>query len=364
MQQEKSEKVMEKRERNVNLFVGLTLLIVLLEVLLCCVASAQRIGQPLLLLGSLFLCGIILVYAYLLRQTNQKCQSLAEQNAAQEAQIRQLQHQLEQWEQQQMDYTQALEQQQEEAQRALLEQQMVCQQQMQDLCSSISHEIRLPVSVAAGYADLLRNDMVDSSKERKQYLEKIAERLYYMNDLLTRNINTIRSESTEAQPLDHLQKSQFDMVAFLTDALQDFRPFTQERGIALQLVTIEPELQVSADRVLLLHMLDSLVENAAKYMQRSGTVTFILMQQEDAIWLTCQDDGMGMDEEQAAHIFQKGFRGENTNGKNGSGHGLYMVDVIVHAHGGSVQASSTYGSGMRIAIKLPICLAPVAISVE
>jgi len=357
MQQEKSEKVMKKRERNGSLFVVLPLLVVLVEVLLCCIAYTQQIGRQ-LLLGNLFLCGLLFLYAYFLRQTNQKCQSLAAQNAEKNARIQLLQHQLEQLEQQRWDDTQMWEQQREQAQCALLEQQATYQQQMQDLCSSISHEIRLPVSVAAGYADLLRHNMVDSPQERNCYLEKIAERLYYMNDLLTRHIDTLRNESGEA--LEHLQKSQFDMVAFLTSALQDFRPFTQERGIALQLVTIEPELWVSADRVLLLHMLDSLVENAAKYMQRSGTVTFILMQQGDSILLTCQDDGMGMDEEQAMHIFQKGFRGKNTSGKNGSGHGLHMVDVIVHAHGGSAQASSTYGSGLRIAIKLPISVATVA----
>lgn len=358
MQQEKSEKTTEKRVRNISWFVGITLVVVVIELCLCHFTNTQTIGVQ-LLLGNLFLCGIVFVYAYFLWQTNQKCQKLTAQNVAQAARIRLLQQQLEEWEQQQLDYTQALTQQQKQAQCALQEQKAAYQQKMQDLCSSVSHEIRLPISVAAGYADLLRQNMIHDPQERQNYLEKIAERLYYMNDMLTRNITAIRNESETMQPLEHLQKTEFDIVAFLTSALQDFRPFTQEKGISLQLVTIEPKLWVNADRVLLLHMLDSLVENAAKYMQRKGTVTFILMQQQDSILLVCQDDGMGMDEEQASHIFQKGFRGKNTIGKNGSGHGLYMVDVIVHAHGGSVQASSTYGSGMRIAITLPISVSTV-----
>ncbi len=320
-------------------------IITFVEVLLCLGSTAPEALK--LLPAGLLLLAVIAAYKYILKRTVEDSETAANQA---EARIQSLQKELEK---QQYESARELEKQQKESRESLLELQESYDKQILDFCSNVSHGIRLPVSVAAGYADLLRSDAVEDPNERSEYLNKISERLYYMNDLLTRNISTMRGDSGQLRK-NNLQKTEFDLVGFMRKAMEDFSPVTEEQGISLQLVTVETELNVNADRVLLLHMLDSLVENASKYMRRRGTVTFILTREQESIQLVCQDDGMGMDESQVAHIFQKGYRGENTSGLGGSGRGLYMVDVIVRAHEGSIQASSAYGSGMRIAISLPI----------
>ncbi len=313
---------------------------------LLCLGSSTPENLKLMLAG-LLLFAIIVAYHYMLKRAGLNHEASVAQS---DAQIQALKDKLEQ---QQYESARELEKLQKESRESMLELQESCEKQMLDFCSNMSHGIRLPISVAVGYADLLRSNVVDDPNERNEYLEKISERLYYMNDLLTRNITTMRGDSNKLHK-DNLNKTNFDLVGFMRKAMKDFSPVTEEQGIYLQLVTTESELDVCADRVLLLHMLDSLVENASKYMRRHGTMTFVLIREQEGVQLICQDDGMGMDEAQVAHIFQKGYRGGNTNGLVGSGRGLYMVDVIVRAHGGSIQASSAYGSGMRISIFLPI----------
>jgi len=314
--------------------------------LLLCLGTIAPEALKLLLAG-LLLFAIIAAYRYMLNRALKEHEATVKQM---DEQIHLLQDELKKL---QYESAQELEYQQKKNREAILELQESYEQQIHDFCSNMSHGIRLPISVAAGYADLLRSNAVDDPDERNEYLDKISERLYYMNDLLTRNMATMRGDSSQPRQ-SNLQKTGFDLVGFMRRAMEDFNPVTEEQGISLQLVTVESELMVNADRVLMLHMIDSLVENASKYMRRHGTVTFILTREEKGVQLVCQDDGMGMDEAQVAHIFQKGYRGENTDGLVGSGRGLYMVDVIVRAHGGTIQAASAYGSGMRIAIFLPI----------
>lgn len=319
-----------------------------MELILCILANMRMLNGWVVLAGAL-VCVVIVAYAYWLRESEKERETLAEQLAHEQARMRLLQEQLEQTK---ANAAQQMEQERAAAQRALLQLQAECEARNEAFFSHVSHELRLPVSVAVGYAELLRDGIIEDVEEQREYLGKIAEKLQYMNELIARNLIKVRDDETGLS--EGLQKTAFDLVDFLQKNLGDLRAAAQEKEIECQLVTLVPTMPVLADPVLLQHVLDNLMENAMKYMGRPGTVTFLLAYGEDEVVLTYRDDGFGMDSAQTAHIFENGFRGSNTQSLTGNGHGLHLVDVIVRAHGGHCEAESGPGIGMRIVLHLPI----------
>lgn len=342
------EESMTQREKNRWLYITGACAMGM-ELLLCILVSMRMLSGWVVLAGAL-VCAVIVVYAYRLRECEREKENLAGQLASEQTQVRRLHEQLEQ---EKKEAASQLEQERAASHRALLQLQAECEERNETFFSHVSHELRLPVSVAVGYAELLRDGVIEDAEEQREYLGKIADKLQYMNELIGRNLAKVRDGAADLSA--GLQKVSFDLVDFLQKDLGDLRAAAQEKEIDCQLVTLAPTMPVLADPVLLQHVLDNLVENAMKYMGRPGTVTFVLAYGENnEVVLTYRDDGFGMDSAQTSHIFENGFRGSNTQSLSGSGHGLHLVDIIVRAHGGHCEAESGPGMGMRIVLHLPI----------
>lgn len=340
--------VMTEQAKNRGLYVvgGCA---VAIELLLCVLGCMQMMSGWLVLAGTL-ICAVIAVYAYQLHMSAKRVQSLSAKLAWEQEQGQFLRELLEQ---ERKEAASRLEEERASSRREAVMMQQECEKRNETFFSQMSHELRLPVSVAVGYAELLRDGLVDDPEEQQEYLTKIAERLHFVNELISRHLSEVRDGEEDIST--RLKKVPFDLVDFLQKGLVDFCALTQEREIDCQMVTLVPSIPVLADPVLLQHVFDNLVENAMKYMGRPGTVTFVLSCEGDEVVLTCRDDGLGMDSAQAAHIFDNGFRGANTRGQSGSGHGLHLAEIIVRAHGGTCKAESAPGNGMRIVLRLPIC---------
>lgn len=342
---------MAERESKRQLYV--TSAAVIAVVLLLCALGAMRLISEWVVLGALAAGAVIIVYTVRLREKAQENQALSDALAHEREQNQRLEKQLAQ---ERESAARQLEAERADGRRRLLELEAANEEKNAALLSSLSHELRLPVSVAAGYADLLLDHAIEDEQEAQEYLSKIADRLRYLNEIVSRNLSAMKGE--EGNAAAHLQKMVFDLAAFIRSELEDCRAMAQEKGIDIQFISPESAVQVSADPVLLRHIIDNLLENAMKYMKRPGTVSFVLTRRGTEVELVCRDDGLGMESDQAVHIFENGYRGSNTGSLSGSGHGLHMVNIIAQAHGGSCTAESSPGSGMRISLRLPIGLQP------
>ena len=219
-------------------------------------------------------------------------------------------------------------------------------QEIETFRSAMSHSLRMPIAIIQGYADLLAGDVATDPEVRRDYLEKIVKRTQDMTEVLGRKI------AHGGLKRSNLSFAQVDLLGLVRQTAEDMRTAAGEREVRIQVISTMERLEVQADEYLIRRVLFNLIENALKYMGRPGTVSIRVQKDGAYALLSLQDDGFGLDEEEAEHIFELKYQGSNRAG--GQGYGLYMVKQVVEAHGGTVSARSRVGKGLGIHIALPL----------
>lgn len=249
------------------------------------------------------------------------------------------------------DYAAALETRELEYQEAVKNLAASGRRELEAFRSTLSHSLRMPVAIIQGYAELLEGDVITDPEVRREYLGKIVQRSQYMTDVMSRQFSTDGL-------FNQLSYSEIDLMDLVRQAAADIRTAAAEQGVSVQVVSQEDHLTVQMDSYLMNRVLFNLLENAVKYMGRPGSVTIRVVRKGEQVDIQVRDDGMGLPEEETAHIFEANFQGSNH--VRGQGYGLYLVKRTVEAHGGAISAQSGLGRGMGITLTLP--LRPAAFS--
>lgn len=213
--------------------------------------------------------------------------------------------------------------------------------------SVLSHQLRMPLSIIQGYADLLVRDLACDEETRKEFLSKISERSNYVCGVLSAQLSASRI-TEDIIPIF----SKVDIVAFIRQIGEDMQSLALRHGIHIETVSSLDSLIIDADLIQLNKIFYNILENAVKYMGREGQVTMCISSDPDTAFITVADNGMGLPPEETAHIFEYSYQGSNKVG--GNGYGLFLVKKAVEAHGGTITASSTSGAGLSIRLTLPI----------
>jgi signal transduction histidine kinase len=130
----------------------------------------------------------------------------------------------------------------------------------------------------------------------------------------------------------------------VTLAAPDDAPAPDDRGRAVI---------VDADRTRLEQVAANLIDNAVKYTPPGGRVEVTLSREHGRAVLRVSDTGPGIPPEEVPRIWERLFRGDASRTERGLGLGLSLVKAIVEAHGGTVDVSSTVGSGSTFIVSLP-----------
>lgn len=212
-----------------------------------------------------------------------------------------------------------------------------------DFLQQMAHELKTPLTVMSGYAQLTRwqmeRDTVDeTSRDHLHTISAEAQRLSALVSQLIRVANGEGREVTlEPVPLE----------ALFEDAAQVCVPLLEKHGNRLDCREVSG-LTVLGNRGMLLQVLLNLTINANKHT-RQGTVTFAAAPGEaGTVCLRVEDTGEGIPPEAVPHIFEKGY---STDG--GSGIGLYICRDVVRLHGGRLTLAHTGSDGTAFSIELP-----------
>jgi two-component system phosphate regulon sensor histidine kinase PhoR len=151
-----------------------------------------------------------------------------------------------------------------------------------------------------------------------------------------------------------LERNLLSAAWVVSEAMEEFRPLADAKGITLGPVQSDGSTLVAGDHRRLAQVVGNLIANAIKFSAVGGKVSARVTTEMDWVETVVQDEGAGIDEAAQAALFQKYSRVAQAGpAVQGTGLGLMIVREIVEAHGGTVGVRSSPGSGSSFWFRLP-----------
>lgn len=213
-----------------------------------------------------------------------------------------------------------------------------------DFLAMASHDLRSPITVLHGRAQLMRRREAYDEKSIDVMLEQI------------RRIDRLVADLQEVVKLEsggiELSRSSVELGDLARDAVERAR--VQAKGHTIRLVRPEAPVHGEWDGDRLGQVLDNLVGNAVKYSSDGGEIVVRVAIAGGEARLTVKDQGDGIPAETLPHLFERFYRADNAGVVSGLGLGLYISRMLVEAHSGRIWAESEPGLGSTFTIALPL----------
>lgn len=223
--------------------------------------------------------------------------------------------------------------------------------------ANMSHDIKTPLNAILGFADLIKNHIDDREKTR-EYIEKIRVSGDQLLTIVSEALEVTRMESGKAA----LAETEGSLDKMLDEVEKAIIP--QMNAKALRFETNRTGIahpNVLADFIRLNEVLLQLLDNAAKYTENGGRVSFSAEEQHYSAGFgkyvfTVDDTGCGISEEFAEHLFEPFARENNTtqSGIPGSGLGMTVVKNILDLMGGNISVKSRPNEGTRFTVTVTL----------
>ena len=223
------------------------------------------------------------------------------------------------------------------------------ERQRRRFVSDASHELKTPLASIRLLSDsIVQNENMDMDTVR-EFVTDIgneAERLQRTTEKLLDLSRLDDGVQVVPEPVDVKQVS--------VDALVMLRPLAEEKQVKIR-CELEDGCVVMATTDDMFHIIFNLMENAIKYNVPNGSVRLLLKGDENSIYLTVEDTGIGIPEEDRLNIFSRFYRVDKARSREagGSGLGLSIVHDAVLAHGGTIAVGQNKPQGSRFIVSFP-----------
>lgn len=222
-----------------------------------------------------------------------------------------------------------------------------------DFISLVAHELRVPMTSIKGYTDLMNAGLAGPlSDQQKQFLEVIRRNLTRMTSLISdlSDINHIESGRMK------FDLKSFDLREVVADVADSLRERIGNRQQTLH-IDIEDELPpVFADSTRMAQVISNLMSNAYKYTPDGGEIIVRAWPNGRFAYVSVQDNGYGISEENQQKLFTQFFRAEDKEVREqpGWGLGLSIVRRMVEAQDGEISFESELGKGSTFTFTIPL----------
>lgn len=216
-----------------------------------------------------------------------------------------------------------------------------------DFINTFSHEFKTPIVSIRGFVkQLKRSDL--SEKEREEYL-----------DIILKESERLTTMSTNVLLLSRFENEQILSISrpfSLDEQLRDCILMLEKSWDAKQ---IEWDLELStvtlrSDPAVIEHIWLNLLSNAIKFSPIHGKITVCCAEENGFAAVTVRDEGIGMTQEVADHIFEKFYQGDPSHSRQGNGLGLSIVKRITELAKGEISVVSEIGRGSTFRVLLPL----------
>ncbi len=218
--------------------------------------------------------------------------------------------------------------------------------------ANMSHELRTPLNAIIGFSEVMKEQALGplGSPHYIGYsndIHRSGQQLFAMiSDVL--DMSSLETGSKKLEPVE------FAVDEVVANAMQEFLPIAQEKGLSLQAEQL-PCLKITSDRPALEKVLKILLRNAVKFTPEGGKVIIRVRLVADALNLYVEDTGIGIPAHALKRITRPFEQMATTmeNGMKGSGLGLAIAHSLLDMQGGSLRIRSQVGAGTIVLVHLP-----------
>jgi signal transduction histidine kinase len=221
-----------------------------------------------------------------------------------------------------------------------------------DLVSSLAHDIKNPLGLIIGYAEIVKETMGQQpeEKEKSELLGRIHANALRIIGLVTGFLDASKAEAGKLE----ISQLPISVNRLLEEAARQQESDIRKRELKLELNLDDKVPDVHGDETQLDRAFWNLFSNAIKFTPAGGTITITSKRDDRYVSVSFQDTGVGIPERQLPLLFSQFQRLEGSERAEGTGLGLFIVKTIVDAHHGKIQVQSMAGQGSTFTVLLPI----------
>ena len=215
------------------------------------------------------------------------------------------------------------------------------------LMTSLSHDVRTPLTTLIGYLDALHKGIVTGS-EREEYIEISRHKAYDLKGYIDVLFDWFKLNSDEFA----MEIQSVEAAELTRNILIDWIPFLEEQGIEYSIEIPDQAVTVNLNQDSYLRIINNLLQNVITHSM-ADRIDVLFTKHEDVMRLSVEDNGIGIAAEDIAKVFDRFYRAERSRTKNGTGLGLSLTKEIAEFHKGSISVESCLGEGSTFSLIFP-----------
>lgn len=215
--------------------------------------------------------------------------------------------------------------------------------------ANVSHELRTPITTIGGFVDGILDGTIPKS-EQQEYLYLVSNEIKRLSILISSMLNMTRFESGTLKP----NFKEANLTELVIKTVLMFEKKIDDKDVNIEGLDCD-RLTAVIDSDLIQQVIYNLVENAIKFVNKGGTVSFAFEKNEGICTVSIRNTGEGLKNEEIQQVFDRFYKTDSSRGKDttGLGLGLSISRKIIHLHNGHIVVRSVYGEYTEFSIQIP-----------
>lgn len=206
------------------------------------------------------------------------------------------------------------------------------------LLSSISHDIRTPLTSIIGYIDALKDDIATSEEEKRHYLHIISKKSRGLKNLIDELFHLAKLDADDIT----MKSESLDLAEITRETVIEFLPELKKAEIELNVRIPDQQCLILADRLSMVRVISNLLKNAIQHGKAGKLIGIELTETERNYQILIWDKGPGISDADLENVFERMYRGDQSRNlsNGGSGLGLAIVKSLVEKNNGEIWVES------------------------
>ena len=237
------------------------------------------------------------------------------------------------------------------------------------LLTSLSHDIRTPLTSIIGYTDAIKkellkdglndkydlqnvienNNTLENNKIIDNYIDIVREKSYYLKEYLDNVFDWFKLNSNEF----YLDLKDTEITELSRNIIKSWIVIFEEKDIDFDIEIEEKEIICNLDQNAYARVINNIIQNAVEH-SKSKKIQISIKESNRKIFITIKDFGVGIEPDDLEHIFDRLYKCDKARNKVGSGLGLYITKELVEKMNGYIDVKSEIGKGTEFEITLEI----------